>query len=148
MYALIGMFPLNFQKELMTYYDKSIAYMCDTPEDYRKMQHHFKKIDVEYGCPNTLEEASSQVIPNWSRWAQAKALNAACFREDSYKWLLEKEVTGCETSIPIKVVKGTGWEAGSGAASCSKPAILVDCSSSLEGRAKRPIKGASSWSCG
>eukprot|EP00971_Amphidinium_carterae_P167295 3315060-Amphidinium_carterae.1 len=75
----------------MTYYDESIAYMCDTPEDYRKMQHHFEKIDVEYGCPNTLE-APSQVILNWSRWAHARALNAGCFRGDSYKWLLEKEV--------------------------------------------------------
>eukprot|EP00971_Amphidinium_carterae_P023443 462381-Amphidinium_carterae.1 len=26
------MFPLHFQKELMTYIDESIAYMCDTPE--------------------------------------------------------------------------------------------------------------------
>eukprot|EP00971_Amphidinium_carterae_P093465 1849843-Amphidinium_carterae.1 len=37
-----GMFPLHFQKQLMTYYDESIAYMCDTKDDYRKMQNHFE----------------------------------------------------------------------------------------------------------
>eukprot|EP00971_Amphidinium_carterae_P022319 440245-Amphidinium_carterae.1 len=61
------------------------------PEDYCKMQHHFDAIDVEHGCPHTLE-APSKVILNWSRWAHAKALNVGYFRGDSYKWLLDKEV--------------------------------------------------------
>eukprot|EP00971_Amphidinium_carterae_P282587 5610049-Amphidinium_carterae.2 len=51
MYAQTGMFSLRFQKQLMTYYDESIAYMCDTKEDYRKMQNHFEALDVDFGCP-------------------------------------------------------------------------------------------------
>eukprot|EP00971_Amphidinium_carterae_P322382 6407351-Amphidinium_carterae.3 len=35
MYAQTGLFPLHFQKQLLAYYDESIAYMCDTREDYR-----------------------------------------------------------------------------------------------------------------
>eukprot|EP00971_Amphidinium_carterae_P112242 2223362-Amphidinium_carterae.1 len=58
MYAQTGMFPLDFQKELMTYYDESIAYMCDTPEVYRKMQNHFHWIDVKYGCPDDFDVPS------------------------------------------------------------------------------------------
>eukprot|EP00971_Amphidinium_carterae_P155795 3089236-Amphidinium_carterae.1 len=91
MNAQIGMFPLNFQKELMTYYDESIAYMCDTPEDYRKMQHFYTSMDVPCGSPDDLE-IPSQVRVDWSRWAHERPVNEGYSSEDSQKWLLEKDL--------------------------------------------------------
>eukprot|EP00971_Amphidinium_carterae_P018359 362094-Amphidinium_carterae.1 len=91
MYAQTGMFPLHFQKQLMTYYDESIAYMCDNKEDYRKMQNHFEGIDVNYNCPDTLD-VPSQVQVDWSRWAHERTVNAGYLPEDSHKWLLERDL--------------------------------------------------------
>eukprot|EP00971_Amphidinium_carterae_P290385 5765668-Amphidinium_carterae.1 len=85
------MFPLHFQTQLMTYYDESIAYMCDSKEDYRKMQNHFEGIDVNFGCPDTLD-VPSQVHMDWSRWAHERTVNAGCLPEDSHKWLLERDL--------------------------------------------------------
>eukprot|EP00971_Amphidinium_carterae_P120866 2394517-Amphidinium_carterae.1 len=44
-----GLFPLHFQKQLLAYYDESIAYMCDTSEDYSTLQNHFTAIDLKHG---------------------------------------------------------------------------------------------------
>eukprot|EP00971_Amphidinium_carterae_P311577 6192714-Amphidinium_carterae.1 len=91
MYVQIEMFPLNFQKELMTYYDESIAHMCDSPEDSRKLQHFFTTMDVPYGSPDDLI-VPSQVRVDWSRWAHERTVNAGYLAEDSQKWLLEKDL--------------------------------------------------------
>eukprot|EP00971_Amphidinium_carterae_P024499 482823-Amphidinium_carterae.1 len=91
MYAQIGMFPLNFQKELMTYYDESIAYMSDTAEDYRKVQQHCATMDVPYGSPDDLE-IPSQVRVDWSRWAHERTVNAGYASDASQKWLLERDL--------------------------------------------------------
>eukprot|EP00971_Amphidinium_carterae_P181904 3609574-Amphidinium_carterae.1 len=91
MYAQTGMFPLHFQKELMTYYEESIAYMFDTPDDYRKMQHHFTGIDAKHGSPDNLD-IPSQVQVDWSRWAHERTINAGYQSEDSQKWLMLKDL--------------------------------------------------------
>eukprot|EP00971_Amphidinium_carterae_P244076 4846504-Amphidinium_carterae.1 len=75
----------------MTYYDESIAYMCDTPEDFRKMQHYFNTMDFPYGTPDDLE-IPSQVRVDWSRWAHERTVNAGYMSDDSQKWLLEKDL--------------------------------------------------------
>eukprot|EP00971_Amphidinium_carterae_P210336 4173212-Amphidinium_carterae.1 len=65
--------------------------MCDTPDDYRKLQEHLEELDVRHGCPNNYD-VPAQVQVDWHRWAHARTLNAGYFREDSYKWQMDKEV--------------------------------------------------------
>eukprot|EP00971_Amphidinium_carterae_P015293 301709-Amphidinium_carterae.1 len=65
MCAQIGMFPLSFQKKLFDYYQASIAHMCDTSEDYRKLQEHFEGLDVRHTSPNN-HDVPAQVQVDWS----------------------------------------------------------------------------------
>eukprot|EP00971_Amphidinium_carterae_P276159 5480020-Amphidinium_carterae.1 len=90
MYAQIGMFPLSFQKELYDYYNESIAYMCDTPEEYRLLQQHFDAIDAKCGSPNNMD-VPMIVQAEWHKWAHTRTMNAGYFLGDSYKWEMDKE---------------------------------------------------------
>eukprot|EP00971_Amphidinium_carterae_P350650 6491669-Amphidinium_carterae.3 len=91
MYAQTGLFPLHFQKQLMAYYDESIAYMCDTREDYRTLQNHFTAVDNKHGEPDNFD-VPSQVHVDWCRWAHERTVNEGYSPEDSHKWLLEREL--------------------------------------------------------
>eukprot|EP00971_Amphidinium_carterae_P191430 3798421-Amphidinium_carterae.1 len=91
MYAQTGLFPLHFQKQLFDYYNESISYMCDRPEDYHKVRDHFHVIDLKHGPPDDLD-IPAQVRVNWGRWAHERTVNAGYQQEDSHKWLLERDL--------------------------------------------------------
>eukprot|EP00971_Amphidinium_carterae_P140100 2776199-Amphidinium_carterae.1 len=91
MYAQTGMFPLHFQKQLYDYYNESIAYMCDKPEDYNRVKDHFHVIDLKHGPPDDLV-IPAQVRVDWGRWAHERTVNAGYQQEESQKWLLERDL--------------------------------------------------------
>eukprot|EP00971_Amphidinium_carterae_P126972 2515720-Amphidinium_carterae.2 len=92
MYAQTGVFPLHFHKMLVAYFDDSIVYMCDTKEEYAKLTDHFRALDLRHGVPDNYD-VPSQVHVDWARWAHERTVNEGYLQEDSYKWLLMKELT-------------------------------------------------------